>query len=238
MDHQDLEDFIDLAKVLKLEIAPDLSRSSQVEILDYTKPTEAEIAHSSYFVLDLINPVFRTGLVYHKGIIRTNPKKFGDAKGREFGSFPNLPHLIFVRGSVKNSLESANLNGLALIPVECESGTDWDDEGERLFLLWSSVQVPSCAMNFRDLDGNILKSSQIDWIRNDKRWFPVDGYEVSPILKYEILPNELDIGISKERIGSTEDCYRRILYSRKAKDALERIGMITDWSPIKVAAFG
>jgi hypothetical protein len=234
-EHPDLDAFINFAKGLSLHIEPDLSKQSQVEILDYTKCSDSEVSMAKYLEGEMIKPIFRSGIRIDDGICIADPKKFGKGKRFEYGTYQNLPHLIFVRGSAKSRLESSNLKGLELLPIPTEKGMTWTGEVGQLFLLWSSVEMPHCDLKVFDAQGNVLECCDINWGENNKRWYPVDGYEVRPLLKYRRAIHDVDVALSKERFYDTGECYRRIIYSQKARAAFERIGMILDWVPVRVA---
>jgi hypothetical protein len=233
--HPDLDSFLELAKSLSLNIEPNRATKSQVEIMDYTKGSESQISSAKYLECDLLTPIF-------DNVINLDPDgntfacldKVESASDQAFGSLTNLPHLLFIRGSAKSQLESIGLRGLkfSFVPTDDKDGK-WPLDIEPLYLISSSVVFPHVDMKVFDDMGHICAASQCAW-GDKERWYPLDGYEVRPLLKYQYpLPNA-DIALSKERFGGSLECYRRIIYSQKAKSALEEIGMSLDWVPVNV----
>lgn len=220
LGHPDLDAFIEYAKTLDLVVMPSSKEQSQVEILDYTKPSLEDLAAARYVECGLFEPVFVCFTEIGSDLgLGLESESLAESKNLEFGSILNLPHLIVVRGEAKRKIESSNLSGLSLLPVPTElSDRKWPDGLEPLFFVWSSVILP-------EIDTEVLQAEGGCRL--------VDGYEIRPQLRYLKGIPETDIGLSHEIFGSSE-CYRRIVYSQKAKMVLEECGMKLEYVPVRV----
>ena len=157
------------------------------------------------------------------GLKVQNDQYVKKSKNREYGSFINLYHLLAVRGRVKNALESADLKGLKLIELATTlDGGAWPEGIEPLHLIWShSVLPPTCA-RLIDRHSKAVYPSTQDFT------YPVDGcyLEAGPLasLEYEGLKQtDFDVAITYENFGGKWGCYRRIVYSQKATDLLQKL---------------
>ncbi len=235
LGHPDLDSFLELAKSLSLKVEPNRATKSQVEIMDYTKYPESDIFGATYLEGNLLTPTF-DGCVDLKsdGSAFAHIGNLEATRGQTFGSLTNLPHLIFIRNSVKVQLESACLKGLqlSLVPTDAADG-EWPDGIEPLYLLSSTVKLPYVDMKTFNIKGDILAASDCDWSITEK-WYPLDGYEVQPLLKYQYPLPDVDVALSRETFGGFGDGYRRIIYSQKTKTVLEEIGMKLDWVPVRI----
>jgi hypothetical protein len=232
--HPDLKAFVDFARTLSLNIEPNRATQSQVEILDYTKYSKSEVQTTDFLEGMLTAPLFDGCIDIRDGRPVAIVKQLKSTIGKAFGSLTNFPNLIFIRGREKSRLESHGLNGLILQPV----GTDrpdanWPDDVEPLYLVWSSIEFPCADMEVFDAKGSILKSSDWDWANRETMLYPLDGYEVQPMLHYQKWLPAADVGLSKEHFGGHGYGYRRIVFSQRGRMALEEMGMQLDWVPVR-----
>ena len=237
VDHPDLEALIEFARSNGLKIAPNSAVQSQVEILDYTKPTEAEIGGSKYLECGLFSPVFECAMDIpgKLGIGFAVGEALQKTAAQPFGSIPNLAHLIVVRGDAKERLESARLRGLELVPLPTDLlGGEWPDGVGQLFLIWSSETFPEVnAIPLPDEGAPDYPSAAYLQSTSSGLWM-INGYEVRPRLCYANGPEaEVDVGLTQEVFGPRE-CYRRLIFSQRARSVLEEIGMKIECVPVRL----
>ncbi len=95
MGHPDLQAIYQYAMSLGLVIQPDTKEQSQVEILDYTKHTQKDLATSRYVECGLFDPTIDSAIEVDGALgIAFSSEKLAKSESQEFGSIPNLPHLI------------------------------------------------------------------------------------------------------------------------------------------------
>lgn len=237
VDHPDLESLLDLARSNGLKIAPNSAVQSQVEILDYTKPTEGEIVGSKYLEIGLFSPVFECAIETpgKLGIGFCIGKALQETAALPFGSIPNLAHLIVVRDVAKERMESARLRGLKLVPLSTDlMGCEWPDGVGQLYLIWSSEIFPEVnAIPFPG-EGSPGYPSATYLQATQSGLRLIDGYEVRPRLCYSNGPEvDVDVALSREIFGPRE-CYRRIIYSQRARSVMEEIGMKIECIPVRL----
>lgn len=237
VDHPDLLAIFKKAKALNLNIEPNRSLRSQVEIMDYTKYTSEDICASKFLECQFSIPKFDCYL----DIVDKDIKAFYDKvnhkrnRVREYGTLTNLPHLLFVRGKVKQYLETAGLKGLELRKVSfSDDDCCWPNDVAPLYLLWSSVIQPYSNLLVYNNEGRTLKSIDCGKGFEDENWYPLDNYEVRPLLEYKVSVREVDISISREQLYGGGEYYRRIIYSQKAKSVLEELGMELECVPVRL----
>lgn len=233
--HPDLNLLIELAKSLDLNIEPNRATKSQIEIMDYTKCSVSEILAAEYLEGRMSTPVFDSCVDVKEGKAFVFFNKSARTRNRVFGSFTNLPNLLFVRGAARSRLECSGLKGLQLRLLQTDrSDGEWPDNVEPLYLVSSSIELPPVDMYVFDDKGNVRAAAECDWGDKKARWYPLDGYEVQPLLKYRDGLPQADVALSKEHFGGFGEGYRRIIYSKKAKAVLEDIGMKLNWVPVRV----
>jgi len=237
VSHPDLLAIIEKANALNLNIEPDSSQQSQVEIMDYTKYTSEDICTSKFLECQFSIPKFDCYLDIIDKDIKVSHDKIHHEKNRvrEYGTLTNLPHLLFIRGKVKQYLETAGLKGLELRKVSfSDDGCCWPDDVDPLYLLWSSVKQPYSNLLVYNNDGQTLKSIDCDKGFEEENWYPLDNHEVRPLLEYKASVRDVDISLSREQLYGGGEYYRRIIYSQKAKSVLEEIGMELECVPVRL----
>jgi len=237
-NHPDLRLFLDVAQSLGLRVGPDRAHHSQIEILDYSKYSESEIDGCVYLECLLHKPVLES-VVQLKDCgelgfsIVDSPAI--DQGAPEFGSIPNLPHLIVVCGSARVQLEASGLHGLRLIPLISEVNVDknrpWNSKSSAV--IWSYIGLPSIKLPLFDNEGHIFDATKLDGEELEKGYYILDGYEVLPALSYEDTLSDFDIAITRERFGGASACYHRVVYSKKAESVLRNIGMQLERVPVR-----
>ena len=235
--HPDLAKIEKFALSLGLVLEPSRAGISQLEIIDYYVPSASEISSSEYIEAKMLSPVLDHYLKSNGTMDVFSCRKLRGSPNRNFGSQTNLPHLIYIRGAAKTRLESAGLHGITF-SLEQTDSTDgqWPDDIEPFYRISSSIVLPSLEMKVFDDKGNIRSAAGIDWDVEKARWYPLDGYEVKTLLRYKYPLPDFDVAISREYLGGIGEYYRRIVYSRKAKEALEQIGpkLEWEWSPVRL----
>lgn len=145
------------------------------------------------------------------------------SRNRDYGSFINLYHLLAVRGRAKEEIQSAGLKGLRLLELQTtlEGGT-WPDGIEPLYLIWSDYILPPTASELIDRHSRPVDRSAGGFS------YPDDGcyLKAGPLASLEYVSlerSDFDIGVTFENFGGRWDCYRRIVYSQKAAELLQKL---------------
>lgn len=230
IEHPDLANFLDQCKHLGLSIPSDRFEVQPIEILDYKKASSEEIESSKYLECGLFKPMIRTPFsVTNEGqytfINRSWLKQSSDTT---FASVGHMPHLIAVRPSVKEKMETSKLVGLTFEPIlGC-------DQGEPLWIIWSSFLLPPMDIQLVDNLGNRFESKNMDFGKLKSECYLCDQYEVYPRASYCDLPVDFDVGLSVERLGGLNMMYHRVIYSQKTKSILEEIGMSLESIPVRI----
>jgi hypothetical protein len=233
--HPELDEFLAFASTAGAKIQRDRSDTpAQIWIMDYRKFGEEEIDLAGFVECLLYKPTIagvesvpeENGL----GLRCLRPK---GSRRQEFGSVPNLYHILAVRGDAKRRLESEQLKHLTLLPVLTNKEEGWADESEPMYWIWSDFQLPPVDLPVFDDNGNVFKSGE----GPSQRCYLLDGYEMNPQLKYAKLEEGgFDIAYSCERFGGAEPCYHKLVYSQKARKVLEDIGMKIEAVPVRVGS--
>lgn len=208
----ELDRLLSAATALGLKL-PRHSRdlSSQVTIRDYIGFTVTEIAESEFVECQRFNPfiVCSSENAPHDLTRVASNQYIKQCKNRKIGAFVNLFHLLAVRGSAKDALETARLKGLELVPLVPDSGC-WPDGIEPLHLVWSSNRLPALA-------GGLVHDGD---------------FQVRPQLHYSGLEtSKIDIAITGECFGDSPH-YHRIIYSQRARAVLESIDTELQYQPV------
>jgi hypothetical protein len=183
----------------------------QISIRDYLGFTADEIDMADFVECQRFNPfIVCSSEKASSDLTRIASNQYiKQCRNREIGAFVNLYHLLAVRGGAKTTLESAGLKGLELLPLIPDSG-GWPPGIDPLYLVWSSTRLPS-------LSGELV----------------LDGdFQIVPQLRYNGLDlSEIDIAITNECFGSSPH-YHRIVYSQRARQALESIDSELQYRPV------
>ncbi|MEM1060432.1 MAG: hypothetical protein AAGK14_14555 [Verrucomicrobiota bacterium] len=234
--HPDLDDILKLANELNLHIEPNIAKKSQIEIEDFTVYDDSEIASSKYLECSISKSNFDGIVDLDKN---GNPfvisENIDALKNQEFGLMTNFPRLFFIRGTLKKRLESFKLRGVNfyLLPTNSVSG-EWPNRVDPLYLIQSSIIFPEVDMEVFDTNETVIKSCDCDWGDTKKLWYPIDGYEVKPTLKYKGPLPEVDVALTKEHFGGIGRGYHRIIYSHRAVEVLKSVGLKLVLNPVAV----
>ena len=212
----------------------------QIQILDYHGYSVQEIESAALVTCERANPF----------IASPSEKVFSDVtriasdmyvkrcKNRTFGTFVNLFHLLAVRGEVLRALEDANLVGLQLLPLVPDSGA-WPSSIEPLHLIWSSHVLPGVDCDvfvdrtLRASRCQVFHASEAESRIQNEPFYILDGFHVRPQLRYAGLDaTSFDIAITRERFGGMSDHYRKIVYSRRAREVLESLDKELSYIPV------
>ncbi len=230
LGHPDLTRFLDEAKRLGLTIPNDRFEVQPVEILDYTKASLEEVEAAEYLECGMFKPAFRTPFtVTGQGQFSfENTSWLKQSAGSQFLSVPNLPHLIAVRGTAKEKLESSELVGLTFEPIFGCDGV------EPLWIIWSSVKLPAMNLHLVDNLQNRFEPRTADFEKLQSKCYLCDQHEVHPSASYNELSLNFDVALTLERLGGLSKAYHRLIYSQKAKSVLEEIGMKLECVPVRI----
>ncbi|MGB0370739.1 MAG: hypothetical protein ACPGN3_05260 [Opitutales bacterium] len=234
-----LVEFLDFARSVGARIPKDRSQNhGQLSIFDLVYPSSKEIDSSVFVTSQLLSSQYMSlnGGPETKGLgvfceIDADLEKDAD---REFGSVPNLGHLIAVRGKTRQKILNAGLRGLKLIeiPTNTPDGK-WPDDIEPLSVIWSDEKLPPVQNHLFDNKKNIFSSEEIDFDNIKTQLYLIDGYRMNGRLFYTGLPEEsFDVAITHEILGGVKPCYHQPLYSKKAIKVLREQGMDLECLPV------
>jgi hypothetical protein len=160
-------------------------------------------------------------------------RDFKRYKNKQFGAIVNLFHLLAVRGSAKDTLQSSRLKGLKLIPLPTDADDGaWPKEVEQLFLLWSDEMLPTVDSDLFDNANRVFRSEN----RNlSQACYLLNRHDMAPQLRYRDLGKiNFDVALTVERFGGVEAPYHKVVYSQKARRILEKIDKSLIFKPVIV----
>ena len=226
--HPNLDRLLASARELGLAIPKDGSEHSMgVTISDFFEYSDNEVDAARFVECERYAPFIASPSHVDFGPVEriASDRYIKQCKNRSFGSLVNLYHLLAVRGEASETLRAANLKGLSLIPVVPDNG--WPAGIEPLSLVWSDEKFPPLDEDsfVERLGIRIQGGRKLEKVR-------VDGYRVSPRLKYltREVP-EVDVALTHEQFGVTPH-YHGLVFSRRARRALESIDKKLSFKPV------
>ena len=238
--HPDLDELLTYAKEAGATIQRDKSDApAQVYIMDYTIYTKEEQLSAQLVECLLHDPVMDSIVEVDDGgtlgFCYALCAESSDSERLLFGSVPNLPHVIAVRGMAKKLLEAADLKHLCLMPLLTNSvDGDWTSSSDQLYFIWSNYELPPIRRAMFDGKGTVYPIENRPE-ESEKGCYLLDGYEMRPQLCYgNISSEEFDVARSRERVGGKEECYTKLVFSQRARKVLEDIGMNLELQPVVV----
>jgi hypothetical protein len=241
IDHPDLKDLLIFCE--RLDIRPSAHRAEdpqQISISDYVTFPTSEIKAAEFLEISRGAPFIANAEVNTKwgGLqLRVASDQYiKRGRKREFGSFVNLYHLLAVRGEAQRKLERAQLNGLRLVKLEtCYPDQQWPEGIEPLSLLWSEYVLPPVDREVFDNGHNVYRPSDPDFVCPNRGCYLLDGHNIAPCLRYRKLDmGEFDIGITRERFGGEWNCYRKIVYSKRAQEVIAELFDELHFQPVEL----
>jgi hypothetical protein len=236
--HPELDEFLQFAVQAGVTLPKDRSaKPAQITILDYEVYTREAQDAAAFVECAMQKPTFESvdtvqgedglGLRY---LFSRHSKHTED---QIFGAVVNLHHVIAVRGKAKAHLESADLKQLSFVPIRTDAPDGgWPSDIEPLYFVWSEYGLPPVALPVFDNFGVVYPpEGRPEKIK--RGCYLLDGYEMNASLKYKHVDHgAFDIARSYERFGGDQPCYHKLVYSQRARRALEAIGMNLELRPV------